>query len=146
MAIVVKKMNSLFGILDQKGFSDQFSEEERCLEFLAGQKWADGFICKKCGHTNYCKGKTPFSRRCTRCKHEESATAHTIFHRCHIPITEAFRMVYMVCSDPDVSSYEISRRTEIRQMTCWKLKSKLLECMEKKGKVDLLFVGDRVTG
>ena len=137
-------VKELFGILDTKKFSDRFAEEDQCLAFLAGQKWADGFICRKCGHTNYCKGKTPHSRRCTRCKHEESATAHTIFHRCHIPITEAFRMVYMVCSDPKVSSYELSRQMEIRQMTCWKLKSKLMECLEKRGEVDLMFTGDNV--
>ena len=138
-------MKSLFGILDLKRFSEKFSDEDQCLGFLAEQKWVYGYSCRKCGHTNFCKGKTPHSRRCTRCKHEESATAHTIFHRCHIPITEAFRMVYMVCSNPDVSSYEISRRTEIRQMTCWKLKSKLMECLEKRGEVDVLFTGDRPT-
>jgi hypothetical protein len=138
-------MKDLFGILELSKFKDRFSEEDQCLEFLAEQKWADGYTCRKCGHTNYCKGKTHYSRRCTRCKNEESATAHTIFHRCHIPITDAFRMVYMVCSDPSVSSYEISRQMEIRQMTCWKLKNKLMECLENKGKVDLLFIGDKVT-
>jgi hypothetical protein len=138
-------MNSLFGILDITRFTEKFSQEEQCLSFLAEMKWTGGYICRKCGHANFCRGKTPHSRRCTRCKHEESATAHTIFHRCHIPIAEAFRMVYMICSDPKVSSYEISRQTEIRQMTCWKLKSKLMECLEKTGKVDLMFSGYKVT-
>ena len=103
-----------------------------------GQMMAE-FVCKKCGHTNFCKGKTAFSRRCTRCKSEESATANTIFHRCHIPITEALRMVYIVCHDPEISSYELSRQLEKRQMTCWKLKSKLMECIEKRGEIDILY-------
>ncbi len=132
-------MKNLFGVLDVSKFSDLFSEEEKCLEFLAEQKWKEGFVCRKCGHTNYCKGKTPYSRRCTRCKHEESATAHTIFHRCHIPLAEAFRMVYMICSDPRVSTYEMSRQVEIRQMTCWKLKSKLMECLKNRGEIDILY-------
>jgi hypothetical protein len=132
-------IKNLFGILDTSRFSDLFSGEEQCLSFLAEQKWKDGYVCRKCGHTNYCKGKSPYSRRCTRCKHEESATAHTIFHRCHIPIAEAFRMVYMVCYDPSVSSYELSRQMEIRQMTCWKLKSKLMECLKNKGEIDILY-------
>jgi two-component system, sensor histidine kinase LadS len=140
-------MKNLFGILDVNKFSDLFSDEDHCLAFLAEQKWKQGFVCRTCGHTNYCRGKSPHARRCTRCKHEESATAHTIFHRCHIPITEAFRIVYMVCSDPAVSTYEIARQVELRQMTCWKLKNKLTECMEKRGAIDLLYVetGDRVT-
>ena len=118
---------------------ESFNSEESCLELIASQKWAGGYKCRKCGHENYCKGKTPYSRRCTRCKHEESATSHTIFHRCRIDLSEAFRMVYMVCSDPSISTYELSRQLEIRQMTCWKLKSKLMECLENKGEIDILY-------
>ena len=125
--------------IDIETFESNFSTIEGCLSFLAAKKWEAGFNCKKCGHTNFCKGKTLFSRRCTRCKHEESATAHTIFHRCHIPLTEAFRIVYMVCHDPSVSTYEISRQIELRQMTCWKLKSRLTECIKNRGEVDVLF-------
>lgn len=119
-----------------------FGSDEDCLKFLADRKWANGFTCRKCGNNNFCKGRTLYSRRCTRCKHEESATSHTLFHRCHIPITEAFRIAYMVCKDPYVSSYELSRQIELRQMTCWKMKNRLVECLEKKGEMDVLFVGD----
>ncbi len=132
-------MKQFFQTLDEDRFSTHFATDEECLQFLSEQKWVKGFVCKKCGHTNYCKGKTPYARRCTRCKSEESATANTIFHRCHIPITEAFHMVYMVCSNPKISSYELSRQLEIRQMTCWKLKSKLMECLENKGEIDILY-------
>jgi hypothetical protein len=125
--------------MDMEAFLSRFTSEDECLKFLAGEKWRKGFTCRKCGHTNYCNGKTPFARRCTRCKHEESARAHTVFHRCHIPIIEAFRIVYLVCHDPKVSTYELSRKIELRQMTCWKLKSKLLECLEKRGEIDILY-------
>jgi putative intracellular protease/amidase len=122
---------------------EKFQTDEACLDFISAQKWADGYICRKCGNTNYCKGKSPYSRRCTRCKHEESATAHTLFHRCHIPITEAFRIAYMVCHDPAVSSYELSRQLERRQMTCWKLKSRLMECLENRGRIDILYIEEK---
>jgi len=108
-------------------------DEEKCLEYIAGEKWRDGFTCRKCGHTNYCAGKKPFSRRCTRCKHEESASAHTIFHGCHLPITQAFQLAYQVCQDPGISSYELARQLDTRQMTCWKLKKRMRECIEAKG-------------
>jgi two-component system, sensor histidine kinase LadS len=116
---------------------EKLTTEEACLRLIADEKWAGGYTCRKCGNTNHCKGKTPHSRRCTRCKHDESATSHTIFHRCHIPLTEAFRMMAMVCSDPAVSTYELSRQIELRQMTCWKFKNKLIQCLEAKGKIDI---------
>jgi hypothetical protein len=135
-----KKKLKMFLKFKQIEFEDQFATDEQCLEFLAGQKWKDGYVCRKCGHTNYCAGKTPFSRRCTRCKHDESATAHTIFHRCKINLSEAFKIAYLVCKSPQISTYDISRKLDKRQMTCWKFKKKITECIEKKG--DLDFVQD----
>lgn len=132
-------MSISFKQLDISELSAYFSKKDECLKFLAEKKWESGFVCHKCGNTNFCKGKTIYARRCTRCKTEESATAHTIFHRCHIPITEAFRIVYLVCHDPAVSTYELSRLLDLRQMTCWKLKSRLIDCINNRGEVDILF-------
>jgi hypothetical protein len=119
-------------------FESAFSTDEQCLEFLANEKWKDGYVCRKCGHTNYCKGNTPFSRRCTRCKHDESATAHTIFHRCKINLTEAFGIAYMVCSTPKISTYNLARKLDKRQMTCWKFKKKITECIERNGELQFI--------
>lgn len=124
-------MPRIFKDIDIKEFDANFTSDYICLEFLANQKWKDGYSCRKCGHSNYCSGKSPFSRRCTRCKKEESATAHTMFHRCHIPLTDAFQIAYLVCNSPGISSYELSRKLEIRQMTCWKFKKKISECIDK---------------
>ena len=120
-----------------------FDSTEACLKLIADQKWADGYTCRNCGNINFCKGKTPYARRCTRCKHEESATSNTIFHRCRIALPEAFRIMHMVCKDPGISTYEISRQMELRQMTCWKLKSKLMECIRNNGQIDILFNGKK---
>ncbi|MEN8224665.1 MAG: hypothetical protein ABFS05_04820 [Bacteroidota bacterium] len=31
---------------------------------------------------------------------------------------------------PDISSYELSRLLKTRQMTCWRFKKKLVECLD----------------
>lgn len=126
------RMETMFRQLDLSSFQGRFASEEECLDFLAQAKWKDGFVCRKCGHTHYCSGKTPHSRRCTRCKAEESATAHTIFHRCKIHLPDAFRITFQVCQDDGVSSHELARTLDLRQMTCWKFKKKLTECMERR--------------
>jgi hypothetical protein len=131
-------MKSLFKDIGVLQFDNIFSTNEKCLEFLANEKWKDGFNCRKCGHTNFCKGKKPFSRRCTKCKSEESATAHTIFHKCKFPITEAFKITYLVCHNPDVSSYQLSDNINLRQMTCWKFKKKIAECIDQRGDIDII--------
>jgi hypothetical protein len=125
-------MLTIFGKINIPKIKDFFADEEKCLEFIADEKWKDGYACRKCGHHNYCQGKTPFSRRCTRCKSEESATSHTIFHRCRISLPDAFRIAHLVCSEPNISSTELSKQVNIRQMTCWKFKKKISKCIEER--------------
>ena len=103
-----------------------FQSDEKCLEFIAGLKWGEEFECRKCGNLNHCPGKTPYSRRCTKCKSEESATAGTIFHNCKFPISKAFYIAFNVCKGKEeISTYEFARRLSLRQMTCWNFKSKI---------------------
>jgi two-component system, sensor histidine kinase LadS len=112
--------------LSQKQVEAMFHDDEKCLEFLANLKWSKGFVCKNCGNTNYCAGKEPFSRRCTKCKHKETATNGTIFHGVKFPISKAFYIAYNVCkAKEDISTYEFARRLSLRQMTCWNFKTKI---------------------
>jgi hypothetical protein len=109
-----------------------FASDEKCYEFLAELKWSNGFICKKCGNANYCPGKTSYSRRCTKCKTEESAAAGTIFHNCKFPVSKAFYIAYNVCKGKeDLSTYEYARRLSLRQMTCWNFKTKIQHALKQ---------------
>jgi hypothetical protein len=120
-------MSELFNEgLSPENLDEMFRNDEKCLEFLANLKWVNGFVCKKCGNTNSCPGKEPFSRRCTKCKSKETATNGTIFHGVKFPISKAFYIAYNVCKGKeDISSYEFGRRLSLRQMTCWTFKSKI---------------------
>jgi hypothetical protein len=116
----------------------RFPDDESCLKFIADFKWRDGFKCRNCGHTNFCRGKTPYSRRCTRCKKDESAIANTIFHRCRIPMTKAFELAFLACSTNNVSSGVISKKLKIRKMTCFNFQKKIKLCMKDRNQVPLL--------
>jgi Transposase zinc-ribbon domain len=118
--------------LDENKLEELFNSDEKCYQFLAELKWSDGFTCRKCRNTNYCTGKTPHSRRCTRCKTEESSAAGTIFHNCKFPISKAFYIAYNVCKGKeDLSTYEFARRLSLRQMTCWNFKTKIQNALQK---------------
>ena len=117
-------------------FRQEFAEESVCMELLGKLKWEDGFVCSKCGNTNSCRGKSSFSRRCTKCKKEESVTAQTLFHRCKIPLQKAFEIAFLACNFPAISSYEISRQSSMRHMTCYKFQKKVQACKHDKNKED----------
>jgi hypothetical protein len=126
-------MSKIFSeILSQEQLNEMFRSDEKCLEFLSDLKWANGFVCKKCENTNSCAGKEPFSRRCTRCKHKETATNGTIFHGVKFPISKAFYIAYNVCKgNGDISTYEFARRLSLRQMTCWNFKTKIQHALKE---------------
>lgn len=116
--------------ISQEFANDLFQDSEKTLKFVADIKWEQGFVCRNCGHTNYCDGKTPAARRCTRCKKEESATAHTIFHNIKFPVNKAFYIAYNVCVlGNGFSSYNFSDQLELNQMTCWKFRKRIQNCM-----------------
>lgn len=122
--------------LSQEQLEELFVSNDKCLEFLAHLKWEKGFICKKCGNSNSCSGKSPFSRRCTKCKTEESATSGTIFHNCHFDISKAFYIAYNVCKGKEnISSYEFARRLSLRQMTCWNFQDKIKKAIISAGEM-----------
>mgnify|MGYP001588278439 FL=1 len=132
------KLNNLKASLAANNFKKVITDQESALKLLSEKKWHNGFVCIRCNSTNYCRGKSSYSRRCTRCKKVESATANTIFHRCKIPINSAMEIAYLVCNVYDISSYEISRQLDIRHMTCYGFQKKVLNCMDGKSEEDLL--------
>lgn len=111
--------------------AELISSDTKVMEFVASIKWANGFTCRKCGHENYCQGKSHFSRRCTRCKKEESAAAHTLFHNVKFPLNKAFYIAYNVCiKGEDISSNNYSELLGINQMTCWKFRKRIHSCLQ----------------
>ncbi len=101
-------------------FCQKYPDQEKCYRFLADLKWSKGFECKKCGYTNYSKGRKPFSRRCNKCAYEESPMHDTIFENNRIPINKAFYIAYLVFTTKgNISSYQIAEKTDMRQGTCW---------------------------
>jgi len=127
--------------ISEEQLAELFESDDKCLEFLASVKWEEGFVCRKCGNTNFCHGKTPYSRRCTKCKTEESAAAGTIFHNCKFPLHKAFYIAYNVCKGKEeLSTYEFARRLSLRQMTCWNFRKKIKEAV---GNMDDLSENER---
>lgn len=148
-------MESKFKSLSIFEFQKMFPDDRSCMKYLSGIKWQNGFVCKKCGHTHYCKGNKEFDRQCTKCSHIESPTAGTLFHKVKFPIVKAFWIVYyMSTSKKGISSTELSRKLQLRQKTAWLFQRKVKEAMKSSGKnplegnivVDELVVGQQEEG
>lgn len=116
-------------------FSASYPDDDSCFKFISSIKWQNGFWCKRCNHSNYSEGRSPYSRRCSRCGYEESATAYTLLQNTRLPINKAFYMIFLVySSNGRISSHKLSEILQIRQSTCWQYSSKIKKAMREKAK------------
>jgi hypothetical protein len=116
-------------------FTERFKTENDCLEYISNIKWADGYRCKKCGNILYCQGKKSFSRRCIKCRYDESATVGTGLDKCKFSILIAFHIVFKLSTKKKgMSTLELSNEFGLRQKTCWDFKWKLQQVMKSSKK------------
>lgn len=137
-------------------FYKRFDSDDSCYSYLSEIKWSgNSYVCKKCGNTHYCKGRSPYSRRCTRCKYDESVTSGTMFDKCKFPLLLAFHIAFKICTKKKgMSSIELSEEYGLRQKTCWEFKWKIQQAMKSSGKhpltgevhVDEFYVGGEEEG
>lgn len=125
----MNQRNQFLGVNSIK-FHKAFSTDEDCYRYLSEIKWDKKYQCKKCGHTKFYKGVRPFSRRCMKCKYDESPTAGTMFDKCKFPLLLAFHIAFKISTKKKgMSTLELSQEFELRQNTCWEFKWKIQQAM-----------------
>ena len=114
-------------------FIDRFDSDNACKEYLSELKWADGYQCTKCGHKKYTE-KDGYSRVCTKCKHIESPTANTLFHKVKFGLRKAFMIAFeMSATTKGLSSSQVAKRYGVSRKTAWLFMHKLRVAMRSSG-------------
>ena len=116
-------------------FTGHFPDDRTCLQYMSDHKWADGYTCKKCGHTKFTVRKKNLARDCNRCHHIESPTAGTMFHRVRFGIRKAFMITFeMSATTKGLSASQLSKRYSISRTTAWTFMHKVRTAMQSSGK------------
>lgn len=79
-------------------FLRRFGTNESCRDYLAAQRWPQGFVCPKCGHKHGCRLSNGLYQ-CTHCHHQTSVTAGTVLHHSHVNLSKWFLAFYFVSQD-----------------------------------------------
>lgn len=125
------KIRDIFKGVNSIKFNQRFRTNDDCYSYIANIKWENGYLCKKCGYEKYILGKKPFSRRCAKCKHDESPTSGTMFDKIKFPVLLAFHIAFKIATKKKgMSSLELSNEFELRQKTCWEFKWKIQQAMQ----------------
>lgn len=140
---------------NQMEFEKMFATEDQCYTYLKELRFANGYSCRKCQHTNYWINKRKLLV-CKNCKDELSITAGTIFHRSKLPLTTIFRALWwMVAQKNGVSAVGLQRVLGLGSYrTAWTWLHKFRRLMIFPGRdrlsgkveVDETFIGGKKTG
>lgn len=94
-------------------FQRLFPDERACLDYMVRVRWPSGFVCSICGVK-----ETPLRistrlrvLRCSGCHRETSATAGTVMHLSHSPLSVWFWAAHLVSSmTPGMSAVQFQRQ------------------------------------
>jgi transposase-like protein len=118
----------------------RFNREEACVEYLAGLRWPNGWICPRCqGREAWQVRRNRW--RCGGCRYEVSVTAGTIFQDSHLPLGTWFRAMWYVTNQKNgISALGLQRALGLGSYkTAWAILHKLRRAMVRPGR-------DRLTG
>ena len=111
-------------------FKKIYPDKASCYKFLEELKWADGFVCKKCGGHEYSKDSATLMRRCKKCNYKESITCGTIFHRLRFPVDKAFYILILTSTGREINISKLAHTIDLRMKTCWEFHNKVKDIMQ----------------
>lgn len=125
-------MNKILTLFD---YQKQFASEDDCFDYLFHLRWPNGFICLRCGSTEYYMIYRFKRFQCTQCRHQTSVTAGTVFHKLRQPLQTLFLAVYLIAtSKKGLSPMELQRKLGIKTYkTAWLLMQKIRKAMASSG-------------
>ena len=119
-------------------FLNQFGTEESCRDYLAAQRWPDGFVCPKCGHKHGCHLSNGL-HQCTHCHRQTSVTAGTVLHHSHVSLSKWFLAFYFVSQDKrGLSAVQLSNQIGVTYKTAWSMLRRIRFAMGQRDAAHLL--------
>jgi len=100
----------------------EFCDEAKCRRYIEHLRWPRGAECPRCESTKVYRLENRPLLLCASCEHQFSATAGTIFHDTHLPLTKWFLATMLLCeSKKGMSACQIQRSLGVSYKTAWYL-------------------------
>ncbi|HMO63473.1 MAG TPA: IS1595 family transposase [Ferruginibacter sp.] len=113
-------------------FQKEFSDEQKCREYLEQQRWNGTPACPFCGSINvhrFPNGKI-FKCREKGCRNKFSVTVGTIYENTKIPLTKWFLATYILSvHSKGISSLQLANWLGVTQKTAWHLNHRIREML-----------------
>ena len=108
----------------------RYGTERACAKELAKIRWPGGFQCPACGFTKACYIETRALFQCSKCRHQVSVTADTLFHATKLPLVKWFWAIYLTASDKGgISALRASKHLGVSWITARNMLRKIRKAM-----------------
>ena len=116
-------------------FRSRFATEADCREYLFQTRFPEGFVCPKCGCTEYYLIQSRYTCQCKHCRRQTSVTAGSVMHRTHLPLTVWFWTIHLCATDKrGISASALSGQLCICYESAWYLLKRIRSAMSDRDK------------
>jgi len=136
-------------------FLERFATEDACVQYVRSIRWPEGFRCAECG-AGECWEMNRRYLRCSKCRHEISVTAGTVFEDTRKPLRLWFHVMwFMMSQKTGVSAKNLQQSMGFGSyQTIWAWLHKLRSVMVRPGRerlsgsveVDEAYIGGKTAG
>lgn len=118
----------------------RYGTEKACAATIAKYRWPHGFICTKCGNDSAWYITTRKVYQCSKCRHQISITAGTLFHSTNLPLVKWFWAIYLVAADKGgISALRLSKHIGVSWPTARNVSKKIRTAMAHRDSMYRLF-------
>lgn len=110
-----------------------FSDENRCIGFVASMRWSNGVVCPTCGRVDvsYLQKQKRWQCKSAHSKRQFSVKTGTVFEDSPLGLDKWLPAAWMVINAKNgVSSYEMARNLHVTQKTAWFMNHRIRKAME----------------
>jgi transposase-like protein len=121
-----------------------FSDEQVCIDTVAGMKWLNGAVCPKCESKADRQHflKTQKRWQCRDCGKQYSVKVNTIFEDSAIGLDKWLTAMWLLANCKNgISSYELARDIGVTQKSAWFMLHRIREAMKDDRKHEFGFGG-----
>ena len=106
-------------------FQEKYGTEEQCRQYLFEKRWSAGFVCPKCGYSEYFKVQSRYLCQCKACNHQVSVTAGTIMDKTRIPLVKWFMAFFLMEQNRDMSTLMLAKHIDVAYNTALTMCNKI---------------------
>lgn len=114
----------------------RFGTKNACIKTLENVRWPQGFQCPACGSRQCSFIATRKLYQCSRCRHQVSVTAETLFHATKVPLVKWFWAIYLMAFDKGgISALRLSKHIGISWISARSILKKIRTAMSHRDSI-----------